>query len=122
MTLLTKGTQCHNIAPVAESDFDFSPEKNAQLKKERGVGFMDEELSKALNRGQLKRSRGTRSEIRLAREAAANYLKKDSRINIRLSGTDLDMLKRKAAEEGLPYQTLISSVLHKFVSGRLLSR
>jgi predicted DNA binding CopG/RHH family protein len=32
---------------------------------------------------------------------------------------DLDMLKRRAAEEGLPYQTLISSVLHKYVSGRL---
>jgi predicted DNA binding CopG/RHH family protein len=42
---------------------------------------------------------------------------KDARINIRLSTADLEMLKRRAAEEGLPYQSLIASVLHKYVSG-----
>jgi len=40
-------------------------------------------------------------------------------VNIRISGKDLDALQKKALEEGLPYQTLISSLIHKFVSGRL---
>lgn len=51
--------------------------------------------------------------------AAANTLKKDKRINIRISSVMLDTLKRRAAEEGIPYQTLISSILHKYISGRL---
>lgn len=54
--------------------------------------------------------------------AASSYQKKSARINIRLSEADLDQLKMKAAEEGMPYQTLIASVLHKFASGRLVSR
>ena len=48
-------------------------------------------------------------------------MRKDARINIRLSTADLEMLKRRAAEEGLPYQSLIASVLHKYVSGSALS-
>ena len=47
---------------------------------------------------------------------------KDHRINIRVSKKDLDALQALALEEGLPYQTLISSVLHKYVSGRLIDR
>lgn len=51
---------------------------------------------------------------------AKNTLKKDKRVNLRISARDLEALKAYAAEEGLPYQTLMSSVLHKFVSGRLV--
>ena len=83
---------------------------------------MENELLKALEKGELKSAKGARAELRMAKKAADNYFKKDNRINIRLSGSDLDMLKKRAVEEGLPYQTLISSVLHKFVSGRLLNR
>jgi len=50
-------------------------------------------------------------------DAAKNYLRKNARINIRLSTADLEMLKRRAADEGLPYQSLIASVLHKYVRG-----
>lgn len=50
---------------------------------------------------------------------AAQSFKKDKRINIRISGHDLDALQRRALEEGIPYQTLVSSVLHKYVSGSL---
>ena len=53
---------------------------------------------------------------REAMEAARRYMRKDARINIRLSTADLEMLKRRAAEEGLPYQSLIASILHKYVS------
>ena len=47
---------------------------------------------------------------------ARRYTRKNARINIRLSTADLEMLKRRAAEEGLPYQSLIASILHKYVS------
>jgi len=52
-----------------------------------------------------------------ALEAARNYLQKDTRINIRISSTDLKRIKQKAAYEGLPYQTLIASILHKYSAG-----
>ena len=52
-------------------------------------------------------------------ESAAQMSKKDKRINIRLSGRDLNAIQRRAMEEGIPYQTLVSSVLHKYVSGSL---
>lgn len=50
---------------------------------------------------------------------AKETIKKDKRINIRISGRDLEALQRRALEEGLPYQSLVSSVLHKYVSGGL---
>jgi predicted DNA binding CopG/RHH family protein len=49
--------------------------------------------------------------------AAKNYLQKDTRINIRISSSDLQRIKQKAAYEGLPYQTLITSILHKYSVG-----
>lgn len=55
-------------------------------------------------------------------ESARYTFKKDKRVNIRISGRDLELLQEYALREGLPYQTLISSVLHKFVSGRLMER
>ena len=53
------------------------------------------------------------------RSYAEATLKKDRRINIRLSSRDLDALQARALEEGIPYQTLIASILHKYVSGSL---
>ena len=55
---------------------------------------------------------------RLSAYAAATF-RKDRRVNVRISGKDLEALQKKALEEGLPYQTLISSLIHKYVSGRL---
>ena len=51
--------------------------------------------------------------------AASATFKKDKRINIRLAARDLEALQRRALEEGLPYQTLVASILHKYVSGSL---
>jgi len=53
------------------------------------------------------------------REAATRTFKKDNRINIRISRRDLVAIQRRAVVEGIPYQTLVSSILHKYVSGRL---
>ncbi len=55
-------------------------------------------------------------QIRAAARATAN---KDKRINIRLAAGDLQDIKARALEEGIPYQTLIASILHKYVTGRL---
>ncbi len=50
---------------------------------------------------------------------ARNTFRKDQRMNIRISKIDLERLKAKAAEEGIPYQTLVASILHKYVSGSI---
>lgn len=79
----------------------------------------EQELLNSFEKGEWKRSKNFKKDIMLAKEAARNYLRKDSRINIRLSSSDLLRLKRIAANEGLPYQTLVSSILHKYVAGHL---
>ena len=53
------------------------------------------------------------------RQYALAALRKDKRINIRIPERDLVLIQQRALEEGLPYQTLISSILHKYISGRL---
>lgn len=52
--------------------------------------------------------------------AASETALKDYRINIRISKRDVEILKTKALEEGLPYQTLVTSILHKYVTGRMI--
>ncbi len=53
------------------------------------------------------------------REAAGKTMLKDQRMNIRIAKRDLDRLKARALEHGIPYQTLVSSILHKYLSGKL---
>ncbi|GAA4815369.1 hypothetical protein GCM10011365_02290 [Marinicella pacifica] len=52
-------------------------------------------------------------------DMAKQTFKKDKRINIRISSRVLDAIQKRALEEGIPYQTLVSSILHKYVSGSL---
>ena len=54
--------------------------------------------------------------------AARNTLKKDKRINLRLTQKDYHQIQIKAIEEGIPYQTLISSLVHKYLNGSLTTR
>ena len=54
------------------------------------------------------------------REAARTTFKKDKRVNIRISQGDLESLQKRALEEGIPYQTLMASILHKYINGRLV--
>ena len=56
------------------------------------------------------------------RESARATLRKDKRVNIRMAERDLVRFQKTAAQEGLPYQTLISSILHKFINGRLIEK
>lgn len=79
--------------------------------------YEDEVLS-AYEAGRLK-SVATKSELAKFKAAARSTAVKDKRVNIRLSSGDLSDIQVKALEEGVPYQTLIASVLHKYVTGRL---
>lgn len=79
------------------------------------------ELLSAFESGALK-SVATRAELAKFKSAARATAIKDRRVNIRLSSGDLQDIQVRALEEGLPYQTLIASVLHKYVSGRLAER
>ncbi len=63
-----------------------------------------------------------KDEIKKHAAYAKETMKKDKRINIRITQKDLESLQRKAVEEGIPYQTFISSILHKYNSGRLVER
>ena len=76
----------------------------------------EKEILKAFEKGKLK-SELTKKRKKEIRSAAEATFKKDKRINIRISGRDLGAIQRRALEEGIPYQTLVSSVLHKYVSG-----
>ena len=85
---------------------------------------LDEEEVKILQdfeRGELTSINNFKEAKRQLEEAAHNFLQKDRRINIRISSRDLETLQKKAVKEGIPYQTLISSTLHKFVTGKLKS-
>ena len=64
----------------------------------------------------------TKAELEKFRAAARATAIKDRRVNIRMSSGDLSDIQVKALEEGVPYQTLIASVLHKYVTGRLTER
>lgn len=64
----------------------------------------------------------TPASIAKYKAAAKNTFKKDKRVNIRMSEMDLELLQERALIEGLPYQTLMSSVLHKYVTGRLTDK
>lgn len=79
----------------------------------------EQELFDSLEKGEWKPVKNQKEEIAMVQVAAQDFMKKDARINIRVSQFDLNRIKRVAAHEGLPYQTLIASVLHKFAAARV---
>lgn len=80
----------------------------------------EQELLDAFESGTLTQISNVKSELDRHKEYATATFQKDSRINIRISSKDLRLLQKRALSEGLPYQTLISSLLHKYVEGRLV--
>ena len=87
------------------------------------IKYDEEELEilQAWEAGALKPVSGMPQSIKSHRVAAAATFKKDQRLNIRISSRDLRSLQARALEEGVPYQTLAASLLHKFVSGHLVN-
>ena len=82
------------------------------------IDAYEDEVLTAFEKGQLK-SVATKAELAKFKAAARATASKDRRVNIRLSSGDLSDIQVKALEEGVPYQTLIASVLPKYVTGRL---
>ena len=78
----------------------------------------EREILAAYDDGKTKPVIDLKKELTRHRTIAADTFKKDARINIRIASRDLRALQRRALAEGIPYQTLISSVLHKYAEGR----
>ena len=79
----------------------------------------EQEILDAFDTGDLKLSPDSEDRKLRHQQYADAMFKKDARINIRLSSKDLRVLQKKALAEGIPYQTLVASILHKYVEGRL---
>ena len=85
--------------------------------KQKNITFdeYETEILKAFENGELQSNDSNIDYQSIAR----NTMRKNRKINIRISDNDLSAIQRKAAREGIPYQTLIGSILHKYVSGFL---
>jgi predicted DNA binding CopG/RHH family protein len=95
--------------------------KSSKISKKPVLGDVDEaELLASFDAGQWRPIKPQASENLRYRQMATSALAKNRRVNIRISAMDLEGMQARAAEEGLPYQTLIASVLHKYASGRLV--
>jgi len=82
----------------------------------------EKEIVDAFDRDELVLRDPTPALLARFAEAAENTVRKDRRINIRLSDHDLAGIQRKAAEQGIPYQSLISGLIHQFVEGQIATR
>jgi len=80
----------------------------------------ERDILESVERGEWNRVADSALETARYREAARTSLRKDKRVNIRMTERDFVHFKKAAVEEGLPYQTLISSILHKYINGRLV--
>jgi predicted DNA binding CopG/RHH family protein len=82
----------------------------------------ERDILESYERGEWVPVKSPKKEIERLQRYARNTLQKDKRINIRMSSKDLDQVQVIAAQEGIPYQTLVSSIIHKYVSGYLIER
>lgn len=79
----------------------------------------EKELLDSVERGEWRTIPNFKKEAKRYQEYAKASFRKDRRVNIRISEKDLVNIQKRALQEGLPYQTLMSSVLHKFITGQL---
>ena len=79
----------------------------------------EKQILDSVEKGEWTQVPDLKKNIEKYRKIAASTLKKDKRVNIRITERDLVRLQKKAIKEGLPYQTLISSILHKYINGYL---
>jgi predicted DNA binding CopG/RHH family protein len=95
------------------------PMKRNKKSQQIDLDHEEKELLSSFEKDEWKTIKNVEKGKVRARKTAAKTLRKDVRINIRLSSTDIFNIKQIAAFEGLPYQTLIASVLHKYAAGHL---
>ena len=82
----------------------------------------EKEILNSFEKDEWEKIPGMDREIKRHIEYAKATHRKDKRVNIRISEKDLKSIQRRALEEGIPYQTLISSLIHKYVNGRLIDK
>ncbi len=82
----------------------------------------EKEILDSFERGEWKRVKNLEAEIKKHRKYARQTLKKDKRVNIRISSKDLEELQTLALENGIPYQTLMTSILHRYIHGSLIDK
>jgi predicted DNA binding CopG/RHH family protein len=82
----------------------------------------EKDLMESIEREEWRSVKNIKIEKEKAITAARNTLKKDKRINLRFTQKDYRQIQIKAIEEGIPYQTLISSIVHKYLNGSLTPR
>ena len=82
----------------------------------------EREILDRFERDELRPIPEAEREIELARRMARNTFNKTRRVNLRVTERDFNLAHSRAREEGIPYQTLLSSVIHKYLSGRLIER
>ena len=92
------------------------------MKKNNFIDDEEQKLIESLENDDWKSTEKIESWKSILSQAATNTMAKDHRMNIRITKNDLDGIKIKAAEEGIPYQTLVASIIHKYVTGRLTER
>ena len=79
----------------------------------------EKRILQSYERGEWTQVKNMEAEIKRYQKIARSTLQKDKRVNIRLSAVDLEGMRKRAFEDGIPYQTLIASVIHKYVMGKL---
>ena len=82
----------------------------------------EREILDRFQRGELRPVPDVERELEAARQAARNTFNKTRRVNLRVTERDFELAHSRAREEGIPYQTLLSSVIHKYLSGRLVEK
>jgi len=82
----------------------------------------ERDLMESIEKDEWRSVKNIEKEKEKAIAAARNTLKKDKRINLRLTQKDYHKIQVKSIEEGIPYQTLISSIIHKYLNGSLAPR
>jgi predicted DNA binding CopG/RHH family protein len=82
----------------------------------------EDDLRASIERGEWRRSGQLAKAKKELQAAARATVRKDKRVNIRMTARDLVQFQKAAIEDGLPYQTLIASILHKYITGRLVER
>jgi predicted DNA binding CopG/RHH family protein len=76
-------------------------------------------LLESIENDEWKSAKNKTALIKELKETATSTMLKDQRMNIRIGKRDLEGIKAKALEEGIPYQTLVASIIHKYVNGKL---
>ena len=97
------------------------PEEASNV-NDRQLNAEEREILERFERDELKPASEAEREMRIAPQAARNTFNKTRRVNLRVTELDFSRAHARAREEGIPYQTLLSSVIHKYLAGRLVEK